>query len=122
MIVVHTSFFDESTELEEMLKIFEQKQDLTQLHLQHLKNDEDWDEALDLIIKADRIISIWDVFPYFESFNKLILFYKDSMGLFQSPQNVETNKMRSWEVQLQDGTKVTVKHRLDCIGDTCPRP
>ena len=38
------------------------------------------------------------------------------MGLFQSPQNVETNKMRSWEVQLQDGTKVTVNHRLDCIG------
>ena len=44
------------------------------------------------------------------------------MGLFQSPQNVETNKMRSWEVQLQDGTKVKVNHRLDCIGDTCPRP
>ena len=44
------------------------------------------------------------------------------MGLFQSPQNVETNKMCSWEVQLQDGTKVTVNHRLDCIGDTCPRP
>ena len=58
MIVVHTSFFDESTELEEMLKIFEQKQDLTHLHLQHQKDDEDWDEALDLIIKADRIISI----------------------------------------------------------------
>ena len=52
----------------------------------------------------------------------MILFYKDSMGLFQSPQNVETNKMRSWEVQLQDGTKVTVNNRLDCIGDTCPRP
>ena len=44
------------------------------------------------------------------------------MGLFQSPQNVETNKMRAWEVQLQDGTKVTVNNRLDCIGDTCPRP
>ena len=44
------------------------------------------------------------------------------MGLFQSPQNVETNKMRSWEVQMQDGTKVTVNNRLDCIGDTCPRP
>ena len=44
------------------------------------------------------------------------------MGLLQSPQNVETNKMRSWEVQLQDGTKVTVNNRLDCIGDTCPRP
>ena len=44
------------------------------------------------------------------------------MGLFQSPQNVETNKMRSWEVQLQDGPKVTVNNRLDCIGDTCPRP
>ena len=58
MIVVHTSCFDESTKLEEMLKIFEQKQDLTHLHLQHLKDDEDWDEALDLIIKADRIISI----------------------------------------------------------------
>ena len=58
MIVVHTSSFDESTELEEMLKIFEQKQDLTHLHLRHLKDDEDWDEALDLIIKADRIISI----------------------------------------------------------------
>ncbi len=58
MIVVHTSCFDESTELEEILKIIEQKQDLTNLHLQHLKDDEDWDEALDLIIKADRIISI----------------------------------------------------------------
>ena len=58
MIVVHTSCFDESTELEEMLKIFEKKQDLTHFHLQQLKDDEDWDEALDLIIKADRIISI----------------------------------------------------------------
>ena len=58
MIEVHTSCFDKSTELREMLKIFEQKQDLTHLHLQHLKDDEDWDEALDLIIKADRIISI----------------------------------------------------------------
>ena len=58
MIVVHTSCFDESDELEEMLKIFEQKQDLTHLHLQHLKDDEHRDEALDLIIKADRIISI----------------------------------------------------------------
>ena len=54
MIVVDTSCFDESTELQEMLKIFEQKQDLTHLHLQHLKDDED----LDLIIKADHIISI----------------------------------------------------------------
>ena len=44
------------------------------------------------------------------------------MGLFQSPQNVETYKMRSWKAQLQDGTKVTVNHRLDCIGDTWPRP
>ena len=58
MLVVNTSCFDESTELEEMLKIFEQKQDLTHLHLQYLKDDEDWNEALDLIIKADRIISI----------------------------------------------------------------
>ena len=58
MIVVHTSCFDESTELQEMLKIIEQKQDLTHLHLQYLKNDEDWDEVLDLIIKADRIITI----------------------------------------------------------------
>ena len=58
MIVVHTSCFDESDKFEEMLKIFEQKQDLTHLHLQHLKDYEDWDEALDLIIKADRIISI----------------------------------------------------------------
>ena len=58
MIVIHTSCFDESTELEEMLKIFEQKQDWTHLQLQHLKDDEDWDEALKLIIKADRIISI----------------------------------------------------------------
>ena len=73
MIVVHTSCFDESTELQEMLKIFEQKQDLTHLHLQHLKDDEDWDQALDLIIKADSIISILDVFPSFDSFNKPIL-------------------------------------------------
>ena len=27
-------------------------------YAEHLKDDEDWDEALDLIIKADRIISI----------------------------------------------------------------
>ena len=58
MIVVHTSCFDGCTELQEMLKIFEKKQDLTHLHLQHLKDDEDWDEALKLIIKADHIISI----------------------------------------------------------------
>ena len=58
MIVVYASCFDESTELEEMLKIFEQKQDLTHLLLQHLKDDEDWDETLDLIIKAGHIISI----------------------------------------------------------------
>ena len=58
MIVVHTSCFDESTELLEMLKIIEQKQDLTHLHLQHLKDDEDCNKALDLIIKADHIISI----------------------------------------------------------------
>ena len=58
MTVVHTSCFDESTELQEILKIFEQKQDLTHLHLQRRKDDEDWDEALNLIIKADRIISI----------------------------------------------------------------
>ena len=43
MIVVYKSCFDESTELQEMLKIFEQKQDLTHLHLQLLKDDEDWD-------------------------------------------------------------------------------
>ena len=35
---------------------------------------------------------------------------------------METNKMCSWEIQLRDRTKVTVNHRLDCIGDTCPRP
>tara|TARA_B100001113_G_scaffold196773_1_gene161278 strand:- start:239 stop:751 length:513 start_codon:yes stop_codon:yes gene_type:complete len=35
---------------------------------------------------------------------------------------VETNKMRFWEVQLQDGRKVAVNNRLDCVGDTCPRP
>ena len=58
MIVVHTSCFDESTELQEMLKKFDQKQDLPHLHLQHLKDDEDWDVALDLIIKTDRIIPI----------------------------------------------------------------
>ena len=74
MIVVHTSCFDESTELQEMLKIFEQKQDLTHFHFQHLKDEEDWDEALDLIIKADRIISIWDVFPSFDSSNNLSYF------------------------------------------------
>ena len=65
MIVVHTSCFDESTELEEMLKKYEQKQDLTHLHLQHLKDDVDWDEALDLIIKADHIISNMRRFPVF---------------------------------------------------------
>ena len=41
MIVVHTSCFDESTELEEMLKIIEQKQDFTHLHLHHLSDAAD---------------------------------------------------------------------------------
>ena len=41
---------------------------------------------------------------------------------YESDINEETNKMRSWEEQLQDGTKVTVNNRLDCIGDICPRP
>ena len=30
--------------------------------------------------------------------------------------------MRAWRVQLQDGTKLKVDNRLDCIGDVCPRP
>jgi len=89
MIVVHTSCFDESTELEEMLKIFEQKQDLTHLHLQHLKDDEDWDEALDLIIKADHIISILDVFPSFDSFNKRSYFTRIAWDFF--------NLLKTWK-------------------------
>ena len=89
MIVVHTSCFDESTELEEMLKIFEQKQDLTHLHLQHLKDDEDWDEALDLIIKAYRIISILDVFPSFDSFNNRSYFTRIAWDFF--------NLLKTWK-------------------------
>ncbi|MAA89765.1 MAG: hypothetical protein CL914_06210 [Deltaproteobacteria bacterium] len=44
------------------------------------------------------------------------------MGLFKAPPTEEQNTMRSWEVQLQDGTKLVVDNRLDCIGDVCPRP
>ena len=44
------------------------------------------------------------------------------MGLFQSPPTEEQNTMRAWEVELQDGTKLKVDNRLDCIGDVCPRP
>ena len=44
------------------------------------------------------------------------------MGLFQSPPTEEQNTMRAWEIQLQDGTKLKVDNRLDCIGDVCPRP
>ena len=44
------------------------------------------------------------------------------MGLFQSPLTEEQNTIRAWKVQLQDGTKLKVDKRLDCIGDVCPRP
>ena len=58
MLVVHTSIFKESPELFRLLEMLQQKEELTHLHLEHLKHDEDWDEALESILQADRVISV----------------------------------------------------------------
>ena len=58
MLVVHTSIFKESPELVRLLEMLQQKEELTHLHLEHLKYDEDWDEALESILQAERVISV----------------------------------------------------------------
>ena len=58
MLVVHTSIFKESPELFRLLEMLQQKEELTRLHLEHLKYDEDWDEALESILQAERVISV----------------------------------------------------------------
>ena len=58
MLVVHTSIFKESPELFRLLEMLQQKEELIHLHLKHLKNDEDWDEALESILQAERVISV----------------------------------------------------------------
>jgi len=42
------------------------------------------------------------------------------MGLFSKKKKADSNT--SYEVVLEDGTKVEVKEVVDCIGDSCPRP
>ena len=58
MLVVHTSIFKESPELFRLLEMLQQIEELTHLHLEHLKNDEDWDEALESILQAEHVISV----------------------------------------------------------------
>ena len=58
MLVVHTSIFKESPELFRLLEMLQQKEKLTHLHLEHLKNDEDWDEVLGSILQAEHVISV----------------------------------------------------------------
>ena len=58
MLVVHTSIFKESPELFRLLEMLQQKEELNHLHLEHLMNDEDWDEALESILQAEHVISV----------------------------------------------------------------
>lgn len=43
------------------------------------------------------------------------------MGLFGSGKKANS-KTAGGEVTLTDGTIVTVADRVDCLGDSCPRP
>ena len=58
MLVVHTSIFKESPELFRLLEMLQQKEELIHLHLKQLKNDEDWDDALESILQAEHLISV----------------------------------------------------------------
>ena len=55
---MHTSIFKESPELFRLLEMLQQKEELIHLHLKHLKNDEDWDDALESILQAEHVISV----------------------------------------------------------------
>jgi len=58
MLVVHTSIFKENPELFRLLEKLQQKEELIHLHLMHLKNDEDWDDALESILQTEHVISV----------------------------------------------------------------
>ncbi len=45
------------------------------------------------------------------------------MGLFGAVKNPSDEIiMQKWEVTLNDGNRYEVVHRVDCMGDVCPRP
>ncbi|GAB4165413.1 MAG: hypothetical protein Fur0039_01370 [Rhodocyclaceae bacterium] len=44
------------------------------------------------------------------------------MGLFGSRKNAEPEAKAATQVRLGDGTLARVARRIDCIGDSCPRP
>ena len=58
MLVVHTSIFKESPELFRLIEKLQQKEELIHLHLKHLKNDEDWNDALESILQVEQVISV----------------------------------------------------------------
>jgi tRNA 2-thiouridine synthesizing protein A len=45
------------------------------------------------------------------------------MGIFNRRQNNEdTQKFNLQEVKLSDGISYTLTQKVDCLGDSCPRP
>jgi len=44
------------------------------------------------------------------------------MGLFSSGKNKNSNGSGGSSVTLSNGTVVKVANRVDCLGDSCPRP
>jgi tRNA 2-thiouridine synthesizing protein A len=44
------------------------------------------------------------------------------MGLFGNTKRKENHSEPPGEVLLSDGTTYTLSKRIDCLGDSCPRP
>lgn len=44
------------------------------------------------------------------------------MGLFSKKSAAAPGPGRSTHAELPDGTKLTIKQQINCVGDSCPRP
>ena len=44
------------------------------------------------------------------------------MGIFGSGKKKEKHDRAGGKVELSDGRSYEIAHRVDCIGDSCPRP
>jgi tRNA 2-thiouridine synthesizing protein A len=44
------------------------------------------------------------------------------LGIFGSGKKKGKNERAGGKVELSDGSSYEVAHRVDCIGDSCPRP
>lgn len=44
------------------------------------------------------------------------------MGIFSLGKKKEKNERVASKVELSNGSSYEISHRVDCIGDSCPRP